>query len=111
MTQLIREADENTEVSKSKLYLALGKALVDIAPPEAQRLPILNEVWKVRSAQPELSSQGAERDCMVCAGGDQDPESGRVHGDCRGLCPVPAHQLQGELATQTSVVSSHCMMC
>lgn len=46
MTQLIRECDESA-TSKSKLYYTLGVALVQIAPPKEQRLPILNDVWKV----------------------------------------------------------------
>lgn len=44
---LIKESEDNTAVPKSKLYLSLGRALVEIPPPKAQRLPILNDVWKV----------------------------------------------------------------
>lgn len=49
MTNLIKECDENAHVKKSKLYLTLGKALVSHAPPKDQRLPILNDIWKVVS--------------------------------------------------------------
>eukprot|EP00455_Lapot_gusevi_P016412 TRINITY_DN1845_c0_g1_i12.p1 TRINITY_DN1845_c0_g1~~TRINITY_DN1845_c0_g1_i12.p1 ORF type:complete len:571 (-),score=204.35 TRINITY_DN1845_c0_g1_i12:116-1798(-) len=46
MTQLIREADESL-TPKSRLYYTLGVALVQSPPPREQRLPILNDVWKV----------------------------------------------------------------
>lgn len=47
MSNLIKEAQENEHIPKSKLYLALGKALIVCSPPQDQRLPILNDVWKV----------------------------------------------------------------
>lgn len=47
MTTLIKEADENKAVLKSKLYLTLGICLISSPPPKEQRLPILNDVWKV----------------------------------------------------------------
>jgi hypothetical protein len=34
---------------KSRLYLSLGRALIASPPPKNQRLPILNDVWKVVS--------------------------------------------------------------
>lgn len=43
----MKASDEITAVPKSKLYLALGRALIQHTPPAAQRLPILNDVWKV----------------------------------------------------------------
>lgn len=46
MTKLIREADES-DVPKSRLYYWLGVAIVHTAPPQEQRLQLLNEVWKV----------------------------------------------------------------
>eukprot|EP00808_Paulinella_micropora_P032345 g67639.t1 len=46
MTSLIKEAEPNERTPKSRLYLALGKALVQVAPPREQRLPILNNIWK-----------------------------------------------------------------
>jgi len=47
MTTMIKGADENTAVLKSKLYLTLGKCLISSPPPKNQLLPILNDVWKV----------------------------------------------------------------
>jgi len=47
MTSIMKASEELTTVPKSSLYLALGRALVHHAPPQAQRLPILNDVWKV----------------------------------------------------------------
>lgn len=47
MTTLIRQADESAIVPKSRLYLQLGRALITSSPPQDQRLPILNDVWKV----------------------------------------------------------------
>ena len=47
MTNIIKLSDEITNVPKSKLYLTLGKALIRHTPPANQRLPILNDVWKV----------------------------------------------------------------
>jgi hypothetical protein len=47
MCNLFKEAEEIKAVPRSKLYLALGKALLKVPPPPSQRLPILNEVWKV----------------------------------------------------------------
>lgn len=47
MVTLIKEADENSKIKKSALYLTLGLALIESPPPKAQRLPILNDVWKV----------------------------------------------------------------
>lgn len=39
--------------TQSKLYLALGRSLILSQPPASQRLPILNDVWKViRSLRP-----------------------------------------------------------
>jgi hypothetical protein len=46
MTKLIRESDESG-VPKSRLYYWLGVAIVHTAPPQEQRLQLLNEVWKV----------------------------------------------------------------
>ena len=42
-----KEADENTQCPKPKLYLCLGRSLVAPPPPPSQRLQILNDVWKV----------------------------------------------------------------
>eukprot|EP01006_Ploeotia_vitrea_P063076 TRINITY_DN84900_c0_g1_i1.p1 TRINITY_DN84900_c0_g1~~TRINITY_DN84900_c0_g1_i1.p1 ORF type:complete len:1024 (-),score=600.29 TRINITY_DN84900_c0_g1_i1:79-3114(-) len=47
MISLVREADECSTVPKSKLWLTLGKCLIAASPPQNQRLPILNDVWKV----------------------------------------------------------------
>lgn len=44
---LIKECEENSALPKSRLYLALGQALAVSAPPKSQRLPLLNDVWKV----------------------------------------------------------------
>ena len=49
MVALIKKANENEEIPKSRLYLALGKSLITSPPPKSQRLPILNDVWKVVS--------------------------------------------------------------
>jgi len=46
MVQLIKASDTNSQLPKSRLYLALGKAMMSCPPPEAQRLAILNDVWK-----------------------------------------------------------------
>eukprot|EP00456_Euglypha_rotunda_P075972 TRINITY_DN7076_c0_g2_i1.p1 TRINITY_DN7076_c0_g2~~TRINITY_DN7076_c0_g2_i1.p1 ORF type:complete len:377 (+),score=71.48 TRINITY_DN7076_c0_g2_i1:101-1132(+) len=43
MTTLIREADPNLNTPKPRLYLVLGKALVQCPPPQEQALPILND--------------------------------------------------------------------
>jgi hypothetical protein len=47
MTAIMKASDEVAAVPRSKLYLALGRALIQHTPPQAQRLPILNDVWKV----------------------------------------------------------------
>lgn len=47
MVALIKEATPNAAIPKSKLWLTLGKSLVESAPPKDQLLPILNDVWKV----------------------------------------------------------------
>jgi len=47
MTAIIKASEEIEQVPRSALYLALGKALIQHPPPQAQRLPILNDVWKV----------------------------------------------------------------
>lgn len=47
MCTFIKEAEENEHVKKSKLYLTLGQSLIISPPPKNQRLPILNDVWKV----------------------------------------------------------------
>lgn len=47
MCTFVKEAVENSQVKKSKLYLTLGKCLLACPPPKKQQLPILNEVWKV----------------------------------------------------------------
>lgn len=47
---IIVEADQ-TNLPRSKLYGVLGKVLVASPPPEAQRLPLLNEVSTVHSVR------------------------------------------------------------
>jgi hypothetical protein len=47
MTAIMKASEEIAAVPRSKLYLALGKALIQHTPPQPQRLPILNDVWKV----------------------------------------------------------------
>lgn len=47
MTAIMKASAEVSGTPRSKLYLALGKALIQHTPPQPQRLPILNDVWKV----------------------------------------------------------------
>ena len=49
MVALIKKANENKEIPKSRLYLALGKSLIISPPPKSQQMLILNDVWKVVS--------------------------------------------------------------
>lgn len=47
MVTLAKQAIPNGKVSHVMLFEALGAQFAEHPPPEATRLPILNDVWKV----------------------------------------------------------------
>lgn len=55
MAQLIKQTNPSY-VSHVDLFAALGKQLAVFPPPEEQRLPLLNEVWKVVSKSDKIGS-------------------------------------------------------
>jgi hypothetical protein len=62
LVELIKSSETNEKVPASKLYLALGRALVASTPPKSQQLPILNQIWKVvaKIADPDEYLEVAE---------------------------------------------------
>eukprot|EP00601_Ochromonadales_sp_CCMP2298_P014801 CAMPEP_0173217416 /NCGR_PEP_ID=MMETSP1142-20121109/486_1 /TAXON_ID=483371 /ORGANISM="non described non described, Strain CCMP2298" /LENGTH=535 /DNA_ID=CAMNT_0014144999 /DNA_START=91 /DNA_END=1696 /DNA_ORIENTATION=- len=55
MASLIRSATPSS-VSLAACYTALGKQMAVHPPPEEQRLPLLNEVWKTASKSTDMPS-------------------------------------------------------
>lgn len=55
MSTLIKAATPSS-VSTVDLFASLGKQLALFPPPEEQRLPLLNDVWRVVSKGEDISS-------------------------------------------------------
>jgi hypothetical protein len=53
MVNLIKESGES-KTTHTKVFQALAEKFLDCPPPEDQRLPLLNEVWKVVSKEENL---------------------------------------------------------
>jgi hypothetical protein len=53
MASLIKSSDQSS-VTHIEAFASLGKAIAAVPPPEEQRLPLLNEVWKVVSKCEDL---------------------------------------------------------
>ena len=58
MVALVKEASDSC-LAHTDIFLIMAKKMMNLPPPKDQRLPILNEVWKTVTREPDLAKYTA----------------------------------------------------